>query len=185
MLCNLVHILCNVVDMIVHCCAKFKLDVLRFDSSPALFSMHDRLSQTAVITHKYTPEHLHKENESVVSTLLTRACYWLNLDHPYKRCSSMSELRHAENSQRTLWSASYGKLVVGISTAHMSIAVTAGRADRSVNLSNPKEICNIYLCKSSIVTLWLELILGKFKWYNRPRKILLQRVTWKIMIAYL
>jgi hypothetical protein len=40
---------------------------------------------------------------------------------------------------------------------------------------NPKENRNMHLYKSSIVTLWLEQIVGKIIWYNRQREFLLQR----------
>jgi hypothetical protein len=40
---------------------------------------------------------------------------------------------------------------------------------------NPKENRNIYLRKSSIVTLWLEEIVEKITWYNGPREFLFQK----------
>jgi hypothetical protein len=39
----------------------------------------------------------------------------------------------------------------------------------------PKENHNIYLCKSSIVSLRLEEMVRKIIWYNRPREFLLQK----------
>jgi hypothetical protein len=46
---------------------------------------------------------------------------------------------------------------------------------KSLQGLNPKENRNMYLCKSSIVTLWLEEIVKKIIWYNRPREFLLQK----------
>jgi hypothetical protein len=46
---------------------------------------------------------------------------------------------------------------------------------KSLQGLNPKENHNIYLCKSSMVTLWLKEIVEKIIWYNRPREFLLQK----------
>jgi hypothetical protein len=45
---------------------------------------------------------------------------------------------------------------------------------KSLQGLNPKENRNLYFCKSSIVTLWLEEMVRKIIWYNWPREILLQ-----------